>query len=79
MREPLAHKERSAQHPLLAGDGCGLYLIWGLIYLFALLLEQHNLGLMSRILNPILLGSLTCYYLAFMKYMSMHLALYNDS
>lgn len=78
MREPLTHKEHSRRHPLLAGVDVALFDL-GLIYLFAWLLEQHNLDLMSRILNPILLGSLTCYYLAFMKYMSMHLALYNDS
>lgn len=63
---------------MLAGMDAALFDL-GLIYLFALLLEQHNLDLMSRIQNPILLGSLAGYYLAFMKYMSMHLELYNDS
>lgn len=28
MRKPLTHKEFSRQHPLLAGDTWGLYLIW---------------------------------------------------
>lgn len=78
MREPLTPKEHSRQHPGWRGWMRAVFDL-GLIYLFALRLEQHNLDLMSRIQDPILLGSLAGYYLAFMKYMSMHLELYNDS